>query len=270
MKTKLKFIFLFVLTFAFNNVFSNIDSLKKVLQTKDFGEVKRYLQDYKKSPNHYSAFTYSENLVDSYYAISLQFQSVDKFDSIQNLKSNLYTVNILSNQYKIVHYSIKDFGLVNFNKEQIDIKQINEFEYTDSMAYAKFSRRKKIRGETRREEIENLFPKDFAYGFLFGLGFAGQENKQRLWMHEHVDNKDSNALFSWLISPSMALKIYAVEGFYKLKKNGMKITYQQWQAIQYIKDSKAGVRIVYGCIISQETAKKLCRKYRFRKPKKKT
>ena len=134
MKTKLKFIFLFIFTFAVNNVFSNIDSIKKVLQTKDFGEVKRYLQDYKKSPNNYSAYTYSENLVDSYYAICLQFQYVDKFDSIQNLKSNFYSVNILTNQYKILHYNIKDFGLVKFNKAQIDINQINEFEYTDSMA----------------------------------------------------------------------------------------------------------------------------------------
>ena len=127
MKFKLKQILLFGFILIATEAYSNIDSLKKVLQTKDFGEVKRYLQDYKKSPNHYSAFTYSENLVDSYYAMSLQFQSVDKFDSIQNLKSNLYTVNILSNQYKIVHYSIKDFGLVKFNNESIDIKQINEF-----------------------------------------------------------------------------------------------------------------------------------------------
>jgi hypothetical protein len=249
------------------NVYSNIDSVKKVLATKDFKEVKRYVHDHRKTSNQYSAYTYSENKVDSYYCISFQLQTLDKFDSIQNANIHLINVKLICKDLGIFYYSISDYEPYKLNKKFIVNRVIHQIDYLDTIAFNTFAQKCKLIENSSNENINILFPDKFTYGDA--CGYTGKTPDPRLWMEFYIEKKDSTALFSWLISPHLELKTYAIEGFYKLGKSGMPISDLQWQAIQYTKNSNSPVRTCGGCIYYQETLKELCKGYRFKKRKKK-
>lgn len=266
MKPKVKQILLFLFLLLASNVFSNIDSLKKVLQTKDFKEVKRYLHDFRKTQNNYGAFTFSKNFNDTYFAISFQLQIFESSDSFQNSKTHLYSVNLFSKQLEIFYYQISDLGSNKINKEYTENKVIKQIDYLDTVAFKIFEQKNNLKYNNISKNINSIFPESYIYGD--GCGYTGKNPNPRLWLEDYILEKDSNALFSWLISPHLGLRVYAIEGFYQLEKNGMGISHLQWQTIQNIKTSMAVVETCGGCIYSQETIIELCKRYKFKKRKK--
>jgi hypothetical protein len=267
MEFKLKKILLVGLLLFAAEAFSNIDSLKKVLATKDFKEVQRYVRDYRKTSNQYSADTYSENKDDSYFCISFQLQTLDIFDSIQNAKIHLINVKLICKNLDIFYYNISDYETYKLNKEFIVNRVIHQIDYLDTIAFNTFAQKHIMEQTSLNEKINGLFPGKFTYGDA--CGYTGKTPDPRLWMEFYIEKKDSTALFSWLISPHLELKTYAIEGLYKLEKSGMPISDIQWQAIQYIKNSNSPVRTCGGCIYYQASLKELCKGYRFKKRKKK-
>ena len=266
MKPKVKQILLFLFLLLASNVFSNIDSLKKALQTKDFKEVKRYLQDFKKTPNNYSAYSYGENLIDSYYAMSLQFQTINKFDSVQNLKTNLYTINILSNHYEIIYYSLTDNGVLEL-KNNFKINNTKELlKHLDTSAFQKFKNRIDNQNYGSNVKLTTLFDLNIIYAN--GIGFAGEDPNQRLLMTEYILNKDSNSLFSWFCNPNIPLQLYALEGFYKLEKKGMYLSDLQWQMVQHMKTLNGTISSWSGCFPIGRNVKEVVERFKFKKRKK--
>lgn len=260
---KLKQILLYGLILFATKAYPNIDSLKKVLATKDFKEVQRYVYNYRKASNHFSAFTFSENKVDSYYCISFQLQTLDNFDSILNANINLISVKLIYNNLDIFYYSISEYKPFKINKDYIDSKATNIFEYIDTIAFNIFIHKYKPERTNINEIIDVFFPEKYIYGN--GCGFSGITPNARLWMEGYIQEKDSIALFSWLISPHLGLKTYAIEGLYKLEKSGMYINDFQWQAIKYIINSNSSITTCGGCMLRLETIKDLCKGYIFKK-----
>jgi hypothetical protein len=81
---------------------------------------------------------------------------------------------------------------------------------------------------------------------------------------EHfVEKKDRTSLLKWLQSTNVETQLYAVEGFYKLKKAGYQIKESELHYIRNVLKKKGTVRTCTGCLYGRNEIQKIAKHFEF-------
>jgi hypothetical protein len=160
-----------------------------------------------------------------------------------------YRVALITYGKEIVHY--------NFTEKKN--KQING-DWVPYLATIKvYSNKRKM--QVLKEDFKKMYSTDFNEDELFtegivygeGCGFAVQDPEERIQLNSFVTNMDTTSLKVWLGSTNTEKQVYAVDGFFQLKKKGLKLTDYEIRLINFIKSKKGDIQTCSGCLYSNET-----------------
>jgi len=102
-----------------------------------------------------------------------------------------------------------------------------------------------------------LFDYKNVYGFRCSID--GQEPDMRLELEMLLAKNDYKELNNWLVSPNAERQVYAIEGYYQLKRKGYKLTSDQKRIINAVKGKNGEVKVCRGCIYSSDRIKYIVR-----------
>lgn len=109
-------------------------------------------------------------------------------------------------------------------------------------------------------EITNkIADKDF---YIYGTicGFIGKEPEYRKKLKLLLFTNNIIELESWLESEIPEIRVYAIDGFYQLLKNGYILTSNQASLIMLIGEQDNQIRVCSGCHYSIKTIKSTVKK----------
>lgn len=98
---------------------------------------------------------------------------------------------------------------------------------------------------------------DSSHYYIYGKGCgrAGKDPAYRVKLTGIVDKKDTLELKSWLYSERKSLNAYAVEGYYRLKKDGYIILEPIADRIKKVRSDNTVIETCWGCMYSDEKLK---------------
>ena len=117
-----------------------------------------------------------------------------------------------------------------------------------SLLYCKFNSRE-------------LFIDSIVYGAR--CSDAGIDPLEKTYLDQFVEIKDKASLLKWLRSTNVETQLYAVEGFYGLKKAGYKINDGELRSIKNVLEKKGTVRTCSGCFFSREEIRQIAKNFKF-------
>jgi hypothetical protein len=170
-----------------------------------------------------------------------------------------YRVALITDGKTILYYNFSER-----KNKQIDgdwvpyLTTIKEYSSTRKMLELKADFKKVYSTDFNEDE---LFAEGIVYGE--GCGFVGQDPEERIKLNNFVTNIDTANLISWLCSTNTEKQVYAVDGFYQLKKKGLKLTDYEIRLLNYIKKKKGDIQTCSGCIYSNETITEMTKDFVF-------
>lgn len=260
-----KYILILIFMHIDIKTFANIDSLRTILLERNFVKVNKYIHALNNEINTSAAYLTYNNLQDSTYSTTIQVQTWMTIDSIGISEVHRYHISLIHKPDSIFYYKMLDNGIAHLK---------NNFEATIPIQILQYTNEIKIReiinkyygNYSYEKEIYDLFYHRIIYG---GCPRGGNSDQIMTYL---VDIVDTNTLFTWLFSTNTELQVYAVEGFYRLEKKGIKITDLQWQIISMIKNKTGCLKVCNGCTGGGYRCIEIyevCKKFKFKKRKKK-
>lgn len=249
MKYKLKQILLFGCILFATEAFSNIDSVKTLVQEKSYSRLMKYIRKLQKGDSTKAAITSKFEYIKSYTGVNIQIQHLLESDSIKTMVERYYTLDCIVHKNKIIYCWIRDFGEVQIRNKFTE-DPVSIFEYKDTIRYKTFSLAHKAIKEYEPNPQDVFL--DIETIYAIGCGWGNSLTKTRILMLEFVEKQDYNSLSSWLYSPLLEYQLYAAEGFYLLEQKGYKISKKHYQLIQYIIHKPGNCKSCAGCLYGQE------------------
>lgn len=259
-------IFLIFFILIWVDAVANIDSLRTLLLERNFVTVNKYVHALNNEKNTSAAYLTYNNLQDSTYSTTIQVQTWMTIDSIGISEVHRYHISLIHNPDSIFYCKMLDNGIAHIK---------NNFEATIQNEILLYINDIKIREIINKYYVNYSYEKKihdlFNHRIIYGGCTRGGGNSDQIMIYL-VDIIDTNTLFTWLFSTNTELQVYAVEGFYRLEKKGIKITDQQWQIISMIKNKTGCLKVCNGCIggiYRCAEIQEACKKFKFKKRKKK-
>ncbi len=106
---------------------------------------------------------------------------------------------------------------------------------------------------------KGLFIDSIVYGSR--CGYVGIDPIEKMHLDHFVKRKDKTSLLKWLQSTNVETQLYAVEGFYKLKKAGYQIKESELQYIRNVLKKKGTVRTCTGCLYGKNEIQQIAKNF---------
>ncbi|MDJ1466826.1 hypothetical protein [Xanthocytophaga flava] len=132
--------------------------------------------------------------------------------------------------------------------------------FKDDSLYQHFKNEFKALFQTALDE-NDLFTHDLTYGkHCYRSGIPPEGRKK---IEVFVQNKDKDSLLQWLHSPNTEKQVYAIDGLYQLKKQGISLTQKELQQIQFVTHKKGRVYTCQGCFLGSENISEITKEFKF-------
>jgi|GEM_PF-3358367 hypothetical protein len=213
-----------------------LDTIKLLLNK---GSIKQ-LRDYKNKAHLSSGFLEDRSnidyaIVDSFSVISWELD--DTHNYAPNTSMDIYTIDMITCGDAIIYSKLEDRS----NVYHTDLLK----EDTDK---AKIILLKKDYKKTYGIDvnIHDFFPRNIVYGA--GCGIAGQDPDYRKTLNIYVAATSTSMLDKWMLSPTIEIQMYALDGFNQLVQKGYKLTKEEQRLIEIILNKSGYVNTCGGCI----------------------
>jgi hypothetical protein len=234
----------------------------KILRHKDFTRFEKFTDSLNASKgNVRSHWEYKRELVKGYWEGVFYFERAVK-DKANAAIHSIYgfRVNIIATDSTIIYF---DLG------EKKNKKVVNEwvpyYVSTDTFKNEALFTELSI-------SFKNTFHAELNFSELFnlsivysdgGCGYAGTQREEKMQLDELVLKKDRAGLQKWLGSSNTETQLYAVAGFYQLKKNGETLTPEEMQMINAVLQKKGAVQTCSGCMYGLDEIKRISKDFKF-------
>jgi hypothetical protein len=111
-------------------------------------------------------------------------------------------------------------------------------------------------------DTADFFKEDITYGD--GCGFAGMPPRERVTINQLVAKKDKASLVKWLQSPNAEKQVYAIDGLFQLKEQGVYLTEDELAMIRYVQSKEGEMNTCGGCIYFARPIKEVAAKFIFK------
>ncbi len=196
--------------------------------------------------------------------------------------STVYTfrVNLIAKDNAIIFYELKELKSKKVNNEWVEYYSGIENYQNDSLF--KLLQSDFLKSFSANLNKDELFVTTIIYGKQCGGvtdiedSVDSTENARRIeeaakldvpfesyQIDDYVKNNDTKHLLMWLKSTTTEKQIYGVEGFYKLKLKGFKLTKEQLRIIKIILAKKGKVNVCSGCIYSSREINAVAKDFKF-------
>jgi len=226
----------FFYLFAWPVAGQNLDSLQLLLNNKSFDQVNNFLK------------TIIENDTSSNYQFDVYVnrQIIDSFTEkyiwyAEELNQTSYHILLLTKNDRIIFCKMTKDDYSDFPNEILILhfkenKEISELQKIYKATY------------NRNVEPKDFYNQSIEYGNncvsdLSHVGNRNYEPWEYVQMKKLVEEKNISELNDWLRSPIAETQIYAIDGFYQLKKNGYTLTDQEFKLINIIKLKLGTIRV---------------------------
>ena len=251
-----------ILLFLTHTLFGQLQTdIKNILATKDFQSFKKYADNLSNRQTHIKAYWEVEREI----ATGFEERVLIVEKSVPEKKdpniSTVYTfrVNLLSTDKTIFFYDLMERKSKKVNNEWVEYYPTIDTYQNDSLfKKLKTTFFKSFGGQFKKQE---LFTDSIVYGSR--CSDAGIDPLEKMYLDHFVEVKDKTSLLKWLQSTNVETQLYAVEGFYKLKKSGYKINDNELQFIKNVLKKKGTARTCSGCIYSREEIKQIAKDFKF-------
>ncbi len=233
---------------------------KKTLDTKDFVAFKKFADNLSNREERISSQW--ECLRD----LTNEFQEgVFTFENLVPDKDNpainsvyIFRVTIISTKTQIVYYELGEKKNKKVGNDWIPYyNSIDKFK--DEKLFN--SLKNSFKGIFQTDLNENeLFITDFVYGDHCGI--AGVNPKGRQQIDEWVANKNKAELLKWLVSTNTEKQVYAVDGLYQLKKEGIRMTDEELKMVKFISKKSGEMYVCSGCLHSRQKISGVTKKFK--------
>lgn len=170
-----------------------------------------------------------------------------------SLVTNRFKLNLIHNGKEIIFYELSEIQYKNAQKSYVRLHQ-----YKNEIYYGNF---KWAYHELYGADVDenDLFLEDIVYGE--NCGIAGTNPKEKDSIDAFVAKKDTASLLKWLQSPNSEKQVYAVNGFYELRKAGRMLTEQEEKIIAFIIHKKGEIHTCSGCMHDSNEIKYITRRF---------
>ncbi len=107
-------------------------------------------------------------------------------------------------------------------------------------------------------DLSQLRHSEIVYGHH--CGFGGSEPEYRIQLNHALGLQDHITLLTWLQSNIPALQLYAMEGIYTLKKQGIHFDQSTFQMMELVEKKKGNVQTCSGCFGFTESISKIAKR----------
>lgn len=226
------------------------NDILKVLATKDFVALKKYADSLDSRAKNVQAYwAYLRDVTNDYQ------EGIFYFDGSQKT----FRVTLIATEKYIAYYELcsKEYKLIGSSNSPY-FKTIGKFK--DDSAFTVF--KKSFHAIFAIDPDENeLFKENFVYGT--NCGYAGTAPAGRLQIDTFVKNKDKESLVKWLQSVNTEKQVYAVDGLHQLKKQGIALTKQELDMIEFVKNKRGTMNTCSGCIYFTEAIGEMTKEFKF-------
>ena len=251
-----------ILLFLTHTLFGQLQTdIKNILATKDFQSFKKYADNLSSRQTHIKAYWLVEREITTGFEERILIVEKSVPEKKDPNISTVYTfrINLLSIDNAILFYDLMERKSKKENNEWIEYYPTIDRYQNDSL-FKKLETTffKSFGGQFKREE---LFTDSVVYGSR--CSEAGTDPLEKMYLDYFVKIKDKTSLLKWLQSTNVETQLYAVEGFYKLKKGGYKIKDNELLFIKNVLKRKGTARTCSGCIYSREEIHQIAKDFKF-------
>jgi len=251
-----------ILLFLTHTLFGQLQTdIKNILATKDFLSFKEYADNLSNRQTHIKAYWEVEREIATGFEERILIVEKSVLEKKNPNISTVYTfrVNLLSTDKTILFYDLMECKSKKVDNEWVEYYPIIDTYQNDSL-FKKLEATffKSFGGKFKRQE---LFTDSIAYGSR--CGYAGIYPLEKMYLDHFVEVKDKTSLLKWLQSTNVETQLYAVEGFYELKKGGYKIKDNELSFIKNVLKRKGTARTCSGCINSREEIQQIAKDFEF-------
>jgi hypothetical protein len=251
-----------ILLFLTQTLFAQLgEDLKNKLALKDFQSFKKYADSLSNGNSHIKIYWE----VDREIAAGFQERILTVTKSVPEEKnpnySTVYTfkINMLSADTTIFFYDLMECKSKKEHNEWVEYYPTIDI-YENDTLFLKLETTffQSFGGQLKRK---GLFIDSIEYGAR--CGYAGIAPLEKMHLDHLVKRKDKTSLVKWLQSTNVETQIYAVEGFYKLKKAGYRIKENELQFIRNILKKKGTIRTCAGCRYGRNDIQAIVKNFEF-------
>lgn len=228
------FLFLFAFSFAISSSAQIEKSVENVLLKKDFVKFQEYSDSISRPNEAHGYWEYKRELIKGYWEGVFCFEK----------RSAGFRVNILATDSTIIFFDLSEQKSQNREEGPAVYYETLSTSRNDSLFDGlKISFKNTFRTELNFSELFNVSVV-FSDG---GCGYSGIPPKGKVKTDELVKNKDHIGLQEMLGSANTEMQVYAVSGFYELKKKGETLTPVEKEMINAVLQKKGTIRVCSGC-----------------------
>jgi hypothetical protein len=251
-----------ILLFLTQTLFGQLQTeINNILATKDFLSFKKYADNLSNRQTHIKAYWEVEREIATGFEERILIVEKPVPEKKNPNISTIYTfrVNLLSIDKTILFYDLMERKSKKVNNEWIEYYSTIDTYQNDSL-FKKLETTffKSFGGQFKRQE---LFTDSIVYGSRCSDG--GIDPLEKMYLDNFVATKDKSSLLKWLQSTNVETQLYAIEGFYELKKSGYNIKDNELLFIKNVLKKKGTVRTCSGCIYSREEIKLVAKDFKF-------
>jgi hypothetical protein len=256
------FVLLFTFSFGFP-AFSQIEKVAdKMLLTKDFIRFEKFADSLNKSKgNIRSHWEYKRELVQGYWEGVFYFEKYVK-DKFNPAISSVYgfRVNLIATDSVIIYFDLGEKKNQKVDKEWVPYyESMDHFKNDSLFSVLNNSFIKTFRADLNFSELFNL---SIVYSDG-GCGYVGTLSKEKMQLDTLVMKKDLVSLRKWLGSSNTETQLYAVDGFHRLKKEGVLLTPMDLEMINAVLQKKGTVQTCSGCMYGLDEINRLAKDFKF-------
>jgi hypothetical protein len=232
-----------------------------MLALKDIQSLKKHANNLSNKNSHITTYWEVER------EIATGFQEIILIveESVPDKKdpnySTVYTfrINLLSTGNTILFYDLKKLKSKKANNKWVEYyPTIDTYENGTLFKKLETTFFNDFGGQLKRQM---LFIDSIVYGAR--CGFVGIDPFEKMHLDHFVKRKDKTSLLTWLQSTNVETQLYAVEGFYKLKKAGYQIKESELLYIKNVLKKKGAVRTCSGCLYGRKEIQQIAKKFEF-------
>ncbi len=228
---------------------------------KDFNNFKRYTDTLSNKETHIGAYWKLEREITNGFQERILVIKKSVPDKDKPYISTIYTfrVNIISYDKDIVFYDLQERKSRKINGEWLEyFPTIQKYQNDSLFDLLEISFYKSFGGQLNKKE---LFVDSIVYGT--NCSNAATDPPEKVSADLYVKTKNRQKLSEWIQSTNTEKQIYAVDGFYRLKQKGLKLTGQELHFISNVVNKKGKIRTCSGCIYSNEEIGYITKTFKF-------
>jgi len=211
-----------ILLFLTHTLFGQLQTdIKNILATKDFLSFKKYADNLSNRQTRIKTYWEVEREIAKGFEERILIVEKSVPEKKDPNISTVYTfrVNLLSTDKTILFYDLMERRPKKVNNEWVEYYPTIDTYQNDSLfKILESTFFKSFGGQFKKQ---NLFTDSIVYGAR--CGFGGIDPLEKVYLDHFIKVKDKASLLKWLQSTNVETQLYAVEGFYKLKKGGNKV-----------------------------------------------